>query len=456
MAKSIEMNIKEDSGYEVLYPQTQAQNVMVEGGQNIKQYIDTSVSNVVVDNSFRVGDIISTTRNDLNKSKWVECFGQSLNKYPNIPKSLELLVNGNKNEVGPTYPENRTTFVWYRINKKTLCVPDSKDGSGDDTNYLVYWNYIKQKWGIVNLSYASGYAVSGTVTGHNVLVVFNEQRKQAWYMINLDTEKLIFVYGGGENNTEARINSYCDYPYFVSKGWLYFAIRNTGTSTISTLNLSTKAVKNYNNYILYFYDESTDKAYVSLEDGNFNVYEIVNGQISSSSPINVKNPNRDNDIITGSNWADGWKIFCENRDLAGSTYYNYLTDDFNNMRKYPISNITVPLREYYSGSSGYIYTKVNNKYVIYKNNPFQYAEFDSPMDIINLTDEEFNNKFKTVDDMTYYSNYEYNYIQGALVDNKFFTSGTSSEDMSKGLIFESQYSLPKSSKEYKQYIKYSN
>lgn len=455
MATNIEMNVKQESGYEVLYPQTQAQNVMVDGGQNIKQYIDTSVSNVVVDNSFRVGDIISTTRNDLNKSKWVECFGQSLNKYPNIPKVLELLVNGNKNEVGPTYPENRTSFTQYCINKKTLCVPDNKNGSDDNTNYLVYWNYIKQKWGIVSLSYATGYAVSGTVTGSNVLVVCNGQYNYAWYMINLDTEQLIFVYGGGENNTTPDVGSYCDYPYFVSKGWLYFEIYDRNKSVISTLNLSTKSVKNYNNYSLYFYDESTDKAYVLLEDKNANVYEIVNGQISSSSPINIKNPNSDNSVIVGSNWADGWKIFCENRNSTDSTYYNYLTDDFNNMRKYPIPNITVPLRGYYN-NRGYIYTKVNNKYVIYKNKPFQYAEFDSPMDVINLTDEEFNNRFKTVDDMTEHSNDRYHYIYGALVDNKFFTSGSSFANTSEGLIFESQWSLPKSSKEYKQYIKYSN
>ncbi len=74
MSKNIEMNIKIEDGYEVLYPKTKGSNVVLDSGMTVEQ----KVNNIYPDDVFEVGDILCTTKQNIGE-EWIECNGEYIN-----------------------------------------------------------------------------------------------------------------------------------------------------------------------------------------------------------------------------------------------------------------------------------------------------------------------------------------------------------------------------------------
>ena len=90
MAKSIEMNYKNSDAYETLYPLTLADNIFLDSDQS--QTILDKIDSVSVDETFQVGDILCTCRENLTDN-WILCDGRVIgaSEYPELASKLTNL-----------------------------------------------------------------------------------------------------------------------------------------------------------------------------------------------------------------------------------------------------------------------------------------------------------------------------------------------------------------------------
>lgn len=86
MSRNIEINIKtqdestQETQYEVLYPKNIAKNVLFnsDGSDNVTVY--DKLNNITPNNSFELGDILLTSKNNIDTEKWALCDGSELSQ----------------------------------------------------------------------------------------------------------------------------------------------------------------------------------------------------------------------------------------------------------------------------------------------------------------------------------------------------------------------------------------
>ena len=99
MSRNIEINIKtqdestQETQYEVLYPKNIAKNVLFnsDGSDNVTVY--DKLSNITPNNSFELGDILLTSKINVDLDKWALCDGSNL-----LKSDYEDLYNLTKNK----------------------------------------------------------------------------------------------------------------------------------------------------------------------------------------------------------------------------------------------------------------------------------------------------------------------------------------------------------------------
>lgn len=81
MSRNIEINIKQQNGevtnYETLYPKTISKNILFSGEDNVTVY--DKLNNITPNNSFELGDILLTSKVNVDENKWALCDGGGLN-----------------------------------------------------------------------------------------------------------------------------------------------------------------------------------------------------------------------------------------------------------------------------------------------------------------------------------------------------------------------------------------
>lgn len=104
MSRNIEINIKtqdestQQTQYEVLYPKNTAKNVLFnsDGSDNVTVY--DKLNNITPNNSFELGDILLTSKINVDTEKWALCDGGGLNPIDYDELSNIMPVSkGNKN-----------------------------------------------------------------------------------------------------------------------------------------------------------------------------------------------------------------------------------------------------------------------------------------------------------------------------------------------------------------------
>ena len=175
MAKSIEMNYKNSDAYETLYPLTLADNIFLDSDQS--QTILDKIDSVSVDETFQVGDIICTCRENLTDN-WILCDGRVIgaSEYPELASKLANLgLEGVWQEIevptmnamgwynnkfwGAQFSGNSLTF--YEIGEDGIPVQVSQHTLND--NFSGLYAAVNTRHGLVFMIMASGIGVSNVI-----------------------------------------------------------------------------------------------------------------------------------------------------------------------------------------------------------------------------------------------------------------------------------------------------
>lgn len=174
MSRNIEINIKTQDAstqqiqYEVLYPKNTAKNVIFnsDSGDNVTVY--DKLNNITPNNSFELGDILLTSKVNVDENKWALCDGGGLNTVDYsellnvIPtskgnKGIELLSlitqfkNHNNTYVGVS--ASTTSYLIALVTKNPLVNNWTKVSISTSMTKVTGLNYFNDTWWVFANNY---------------------------------------------------------------------------------------------------------------------------------------------------------------------------------------------------------------------------------------------------------------------------------------------------------------
>lgn len=125
MSRNIEINIKtqdastQETQYEVLYPKNTAKNVVFnpDSGDNVTVY--DKLNNLTPNDTFEIGDILCTSKINVDTEKWKLCDGTKLNRddYPSLFDITNLKnISGLKDITDMLKPSDLDLQGWWECN----------------------------------------------------------------------------------------------------------------------------------------------------------------------------------------------------------------------------------------------------------------------------------------------------------------------------------------------------
>lgn len=121
MSRNIEINIKQQNGeatnYETLYPKTVSKNILFSGEDNVTVW--DKLNNLTPNDTFELGDILCTSKINVDTEKWHLCDGSKLNRedYQNLFSITNLKnISGLKDITNTLKPVDLNLQGWWECN----------------------------------------------------------------------------------------------------------------------------------------------------------------------------------------------------------------------------------------------------------------------------------------------------------------------------------------------------
>lgn len=151
MSRNIEINIKQESqggesSYEVLYPKTVSKNILYLGEDAVTVW--DKLNNLNPDSTFEVGDILLTSKKNINNDVFKLCDGSYIEDVENLNNMVNLSLGANlQNQWQIKDSENNNVYLSIQYlqysNGTYFCI----GSTGTESSYnLYYTKNIAQNW----------------------------------------------------------------------------------------------------------------------------------------------------------------------------------------------------------------------------------------------------------------------------------------------------------------------